>query len=349
MIQEELMLKFPHLPEKIFQKLNVQSLFKSREVARSWQNIIDGRNYPWLHIVNIPSILRTRISYLHLSAATGQIEVFETAFNQAEDKNTKNMNEETVFHLACINGHSKIVQLILKNIDMEINVNAKENCARKPDFYLSCQSGNLAVFKVSMKKASPLSIDINAKTNYGLTALHLACYRGFSEVIKILFEYEAVLSIDLNAKDDYGASGFFWACHYGQTGVVETFMENATNLGIDLNAKDNHEWTGFHAACEQGHANLVRIFMKNAATCKIDLNAQIKWPCGFTGFHLACRRGQLEMVKIFMENAAALSIDLNRKGYDGTTAFFLAYHKGHSDVVKILMDNAATFNIDLQV
>ena len=345
---QELMLKFPHLPEKIFQKLNIQSLFKCREVARSWQDIINGRNYPWLRIVNIPSILSTRNSYLHQAAATGQIEVFKTAFKQEEDKNTKNINEETVFHIACNNGCFEIVQLLLNSIDMEINVSAKENCARKPNFYLSCQRGNLAVFKISMENPSPLSIDINAKTNSGLTALHLACYKGFSDVIKILLEYEALLSIDLNAKDDYGASGFFWGCHHGQTGVVETFMENAANLGIDLNAGDIDDRTGFHAACEQGHANVVRIFMKNAATLRIDLNARINL-CGFTGFHLACRRGQLEVVKIFLENAAALSIDLNRKGYDGTTAFFLAYRKGHSDVVKILMDNAATFNIDLQV
>ena len=49
------MLRFPHLPEQIFQKMDSESLFKSREVARYWQNIIDGKNYPWLRIVNIPS------------------------------------------------------------------------------------------------------------------------------------------------------------------------------------------------------------------------------------------------------------------------------------------------------
>ena len=45
---EELMLKCPHLPEKLFQKLDSKSLFKCKEVARSWENIIGGRNYPWL-------------------------------------------------------------------------------------------------------------------------------------------------------------------------------------------------------------------------------------------------------------------------------------------------------------
>ena len=55
---ENLIFKFPHLPEKILQKLENKSLFKSREVARSWQNTIDERNYPWLSIVNIPTSLQ---------------------------------------------------------------------------------------------------------------------------------------------------------------------------------------------------------------------------------------------------------------------------------------------------
>ena len=103
MKMEELMLKFPHLPEMLFQKLDNKSLFKCREVARSWENIIGGKNYPWLRIVNIPTILKERNSYLHLSAATGQIEVFNAAINQEEDKNIKNEHDETPFLLACKN------------------------------------------------------------------------------------------------------------------------------------------------------------------------------------------------------------------------------------------------------
>ena len=48
MKMEELMLKFPHLPEKLFQKLDSKSLFKCKEVARSWENIIGGSKSVWL-------------------------------------------------------------------------------------------------------------------------------------------------------------------------------------------------------------------------------------------------------------------------------------------------------------
>ena len=64
---EVLIGRFPHLAEQIFQKLDDKSLVKSREVKISWQNLIDERNYVWLHIVNIPTILKGKNTYIHLA------------------------------------------------------------------------------------------------------------------------------------------------------------------------------------------------------------------------------------------------------------------------------------------
>ena len=82
---QDLILRFPHLLEKMFLKLNNQSLLKCRELARSWKNIIDGRKYPWLRLMNIPTILPMGYSYLHFSAANGQIEAFKMALNEEDN------------------------------------------------------------------------------------------------------------------------------------------------------------------------------------------------------------------------------------------------------------------------
>ena len=158
MKMQDLMLKFPHLPEKIFQKLDSASLFNCREVSNSWQNIIDGRNYPWLCLVNIPTILPMGYTYLHFAAANGQIEAFKTALNEEENKNIENEFGETFLHLACKWGCLNIVELTLNNTD----------------FY----------------------IDIIAKSRYGDTALHYACIEGYSGIVKIFMEAAAVSSID---------------------------------------------------------------------------------------------------------------------------------------------------------
>ena len=243
------MLRFPHLFEQIFQKLDNENLFKCREVQRSWQNIIDGRNYPWLRIVNIPTKLNGRINcqldvvkifideyantYLHLAAKTGQIEAFKTAFNEEEDKNIKNGGGETPFHLACQNGCLDIVQLLLKNAD-----EAKDNH----------------------------DIDLNAKTNFGITAFYYACMSGHFDVVKMLMKNKAALSIDITPKGQGNGADptACLACHRGQLDVVKIFIEYANTLSIDLSIKTKSDDTAFHLRCEDGHHDVVKIFMLNA-------------------------------------------------------------------------------------
>ena len=147
---QELMLRFPHLPEQIFKKLDNECLFKCREVAQSWQNILDGRNYPWLRIVNIPTILNKRTTYLHVAAQTGQIQEFTTAFSEQKDINIKNNCDETPFHLACANGRFQIVQLLLQSTDLEIEVNAKDSYGDTA-FHLACQEGQLDVINILLE------------------------------------------------------------------------------------------------------------------------------------------------------------------------------------------------------
>ena len=83
---EESFLRFDHLPEQIFEKLDDKSLVNSRVVRASWCNFIDARDYPWKR--------------------------FQEVIN---DLNGKCRNGETPFHLACENGQAGIAEKIMKN------------------------------------------------------------------------------------------------------------------------------------------------------------------------------------------------------------------------------------------
>ena len=50
--------RFPHIIEKIFEKLDNKSLTRCRGVCKKWQRFIDERKMPWIRIVNFPSILK---------------------------------------------------------------------------------------------------------------------------------------------------------------------------------------------------------------------------------------------------------------------------------------------------
>ena len=75
---EEILKRFSHLAERIFLNLNNEGLAKCREGGIFWKNFIDERNYPWIRIVNIPTILPHGWTYLHLAVRNGQIDMVET-------------------------------------------------------------------------------------------------------------------------------------------------------------------------------------------------------------------------------------------------------------------------------
>ena len=275
MKMEDLIHTCPHLPEQIFQKLDDSSLFKCREVLKSWKTLIDGKNYPWLRVVNIPTILKKKDRYLHLAAETGQIEAFKIASNKEKNINIKNRCGETSFHLACKKGRSMIVQFILKKSGVQINSDTKNN----------------------------QTIDLNVKTKkLGITGLGLACENGHYEVVNILMENATDLRISVNEKDNYERTALILACMQGHSGVVKNFIQNKVAWNINFKIEDKMV-EAFLTACIHGHSDVVKVFLENADTFGIDLN-NLEDINIEKGFNIALRKGHSSLEKVFFDNTA---------------------------------------------
>ena len=157
--------RFRHITEQIFAHLDNKSLRSCREVSKSWQECIDGKNLSWIQIVNIPTILKDGEIYLHFAARTGQSKMFQKILERSIVKNPENENGETPFHLACKYGHFKIAEML-------------------------------------MERSTELNIELNAKDVDGLSAFHLACESSHSKTVEILMQKSSDLKIDLNAVDN---------------------------------------------------------------------------------------------------------------------------------------------------
>ena len=55
---DEVFLRFLHLAEQIFEPLDDRSLLTSRLVARSWNDFVDYKDYPWTRIQNMVADLK---------------------------------------------------------------------------------------------------------------------------------------------------------------------------------------------------------------------------------------------------------------------------------------------------
>ena len=267
---KDLILRFPHLAEQIFQQLDNKSLAKCREIERLWQKFIDERNYPWLRIVNIPTILHYRNTYMHLAAQWGQTDMFEMILDKEENKNAKNCYGETAFIAACHKGHMNIALILLKKCD-------------------------------------ELKIDLNVKDDSGWTAFHEACCRGHSEIAEVIIKKSSELKIHLNSKDYEGYTAFHEACFRGHSEIAEMIMRSSSKLKIDLNTTDNCGLTAFHLACRNGHIRIIGVMIEWSESLELDLKAEDR--DGKTGYQLAKYHGRTDIVNLIQTKMPCLAVD----------------------------------------
>ena len=212
---EQIILRFPHLVEQIFQKLNNECLAKCREGGRFWQTFIDERNYPWIRIVNIPTILRhgrmnvnvgvvVRLTYLHLAVQNGQIDMVEKIMKNsvelAIDLNARDYRGLTAFHHTCIFGKVKIAEMFINNhLDLKIDLNSKCR-AGENSLHYACLHGQTKIAEILVKNSKDIKMELNSKNYFGITLFHCACSVNHFNIVEMMISKSDFYKFDYAAK-----------------------------------------------------------------------------------------------------------------------------------------------------
>ena len=162
---EEIFQRFSHLAEQIFQNLNNEGLVKCREGGRFWQNFIDERNYPWIRIVNIPTILPHGWTYLHLAVRNGQIDMVE--------------------------------KIMRNSVEFEIDLNAKDSVLGLTAFHHACALGKVEIAELFSQQQHPLTFQLFNLQNV-LYNLYLNLLSPFRSCLISSPLYNEILSHVLN-------------------------------------------------------------------------------------------------------------------------------------------------------
>jgi hypothetical protein len=86
------------------------------------------------------------------------------------------------------------------------------------EFWAAAKKGDVAALKTLLDKG----VDVNAKTQYGATALSYACDKGHVEVVKLLLERGA----DVNSRDTfYGEVPLGWALMRNHVEVIKVLLD----------------------------------------------------------------------------------------------------------------------------
>jgi len=116
----------------------------------------------------------------------------------------------------------------------------------------AAKNGDMGTVKVLLEN----NADINARDDYGWTALMWAAYNGYTEIVNLLLENNA----DVNAQNVWGNTALIWAARKGHTPVVKSLLEK----GADVNIRDKENgWNALVWAAWSRNDDVVNILVNH--------------------------------------------------------------------------------------
>ena len=166
---------------------------------------------------------------------------------------------------------------------------------------------------------------IEAKDEYGATALLLAARYGNAETVKLLLDKGA----EIEATDKYSSTALLLAAEQGKTEVVKRLLER----GANIEAKNQYGSTPLLRATFGGHIEVAKLLLDKHA------NLEARDGSGKTALFVAVEQNEPELVKLLLDRGTNIE---DRS--DGLTALLLAANKQENAIVKLLLERGANVN-----
>jgi len=165
--------------------------------------------------------------------------------------------------------------------------------------------------------------DVDAKNDYGKTALMEAADKGHLEVVKLLLNKGA----DVNARQKEGGTALTWAALSGRVEVVKLLLEK----GAEFDVRGQNILTALFLSAARGPLEMVKLLQEKG----VDINAG-------HGRALinAVDGGNVQVVKLLLNGGA----DVNTKDDSKTTVLMNAVGKGRLEITNLLLDKGADVN-----
>ena len=287
-IMEEVLVRFPHLGDKILKELDSKSLVNCKEVNRNFENFMKVEKRSYLHAIqwytNCSESLMREIVKKH-GAAIIILAILREIYGKFCRK-TKQHNKylkkhgNTPLHVAAEIGQSGAYHLIMENV------------ANKNPFNMISDATNWKCMRRGKLESG----------FYSNTPLHLAAKNGNLSVCKLIIENvsdknpTACLYPDLR-KQEITSIHDQWtplhlAANYGHFSVCELIINKISRK----NPMDQQQWTPLHSAAENGHLRVCELII-NKVSEKNPKDLQ-----GWTPLHSAAQNGHLEVCELILRN-----------------------------------------------
>ncbi|CAN9515336.1 unnamed protein product [Ophioblennius macclurei] len=202
----------------------------------------------------------------------------------------------TPLHHAALNGHSDVVEALLRN---EALTNIADNKGCYP-LHLAAWKGDEHIVKLLIHQG-PSHPKINEQNNDNETPLHCAAQYGHSQVVRLLLEELT----DPTMRNNKFETPLDLAALYGRLEVVKLLLSAHPNL-LSCNTKKH---TPLHLASRNGHLSVVDVLLGAG----MDINYETEKG---SALHEAALYGKIDVVQKLL----SAGIDVNIVDQKGLTA-----------------------------
>ena len=204
---EEVLARFPHLGQQIFEQLGSKTQTKCLQISREWQKFMKNENITTLRMI----MDYTKCSKSKLKKLLCQNDLTTLAKDVGFVYNPKNIScfAWTPFHSAAYCGKLGVCELIIENIEDK----SPQSDIWDTPLHAAAQMGRLEVCKLILQHV----MDNNPRNYVGDTPLHLSAWKGHLEVHEFLMDNV----VDKNPLNDFSRTPLDYAKEFGQTALCE--------------------------------------------------------------------------------------------------------------------------------
>ncbi|CAC5359830.1 unnamed protein product [Mytilus coruscus] len=286
---------------------------------------------------------------LHVVAALGYHEYVSFFKHDTRMINERDAAGNIPLHLACKNGHLKIVNDLVKNKSF---VYISNNDELKP-FFHACENGFVDVAKYMLHNSSKwIKVNEKYRTKNKRCVLHVVCANGHAHIAVLLLRNNAAVDV----KDADGCTPLHLACYKGSSEIVSALLNCNANVNAN-GAKVNNKKPSvvpLHEAFKAGNESILEILIQ----AKASVNHRKKE--GETPIDEACENGHDNVVKILVDNKAVVNekdnhsnknivmtlvvykVYVNAQDKCGQTPLFKSSVNRCIDIVEYLLNHASS-------
>ena len=235
---EEIVLRFPHLSDRMFNLLDNENLNKSRKVDKYWNIYIAEQKFYNIRIIK--AILERCQQDWILKRFQQVGPAWNTLFaNSTTSMITDLLEAVQLFYLEQKMSHKMTTCTIFYSLNVPKGITP---------LHIAAYSGNLDLLKTIFEKNQEYLVD-----GWGCTPLHYAAHNGHSEMC----EYIMQTFENRNDGNKSDQTPLHEAAYHGHTNTFEILMKNS----VDNNPADNSGWTPLHCAALHGHLEIFQFLM----------------------------------------------------------------------------------------